>query len=118
MNEIYWITRLDGIQSVFAIIVMAALIAAVILFILSLDSDEEDKRRKLWKQLKVSICCLSVSILALVFIPSTKDALLIYGLGGSLDYIKGNDTAKKLPEKVVMALDRYLEELNKDKKEK
>lgn len=60
MNEIYWITRLDGIQSVFAIIVMAALIAAVILFILFLDSDEEDKRRKLWKQFKVSICCLSV----------------------------------------------------------
>lgn len=51
-------------------------------------------------------------------IPSTKDALLIYGLGGSLDYIKGNDTAKKLPEKAIMALDRYLEELNKDKKEK
>ena len=41
MNEIYWITRLDGIKSVFAIIVMAALIAAVILFILFLDSDEE-----------------------------------------------------------------------------
>ncbi|WP_270769419.1 hypothetical protein [Segatella buccae] len=118
MNEIYWITRLDSINNVFAIIVMAAFIAAVILFILFLDSDEEDKRRKLWKQLKVSICCLSVSILALVFIPSTKDALLIYGLGGSLDYIKGNDTAKKLPEKAVMALDRYLEELNKDEKEK
>lgn len=118
MNEIYWITRLDDVKSVFAIIVMAALVAAVILFVLFLDSDEEDKRRKLWKQFKVSLCCLSVSILALIFIPSTKDALLIYGLGGTIDYIKGNDTARKLPEKAVMALDKYLEELNKGNKEK
>lgn len=118
MNEIYWITRLDGIQAFFAICTILVIVAIVILFINILASDEEDKKTKSQKWLKVILCSLPFFILPLIFIPSTKDALLIYGLGGSLDYIKGNDTAKKLPEKAVMALDRYLEELNKDEKEK
>lgn len=118
MNEIYWITRLDGIQAFFAICTILAALAIVILFINILASDEEDEKTKSQKWLKVLLCSLPFFVLTLIFIPSTKDALLIYGLGGSLDYVKGNDTAKKLPEKAVMALDRYLEELNKDEKEK
>lgn len=115
MNEIYWITRLDGIQAFFAICTILVIMAIVILFIHKIESDDEDEKTKSQKWLKVLLCGLPFFVLPLMFIPSTKDALLIYGLGGSLDYIKGNDTAKKLPEKAVMALDRYLEELNKDK---
>lgn len=118
MNEIYWITRLDGIQAFFAICTILLIMAIVILFINILASDDEDQRAKSQKWLKKLFCSLPFFILTLIFIPSTKDALLIYGLGGSIDYIKGNDTAKKLPEKAVMALDKYLEELSKDKKEK
>ena len=118
MNEIYWITRLDGIQAFFAICTILVIFAIVILLINILMSNCEDEKNKSQKWLKKLFCSLPFFILPLIFIPSTKDALLIYGLGGSVDYIKGNDTAKKLPEKAVMALDRYLEELNKDKKEK
>lgn len=118
MNEIYWITRLDGIQAFFAICTILVIFAIVILLINILMSNCEDEKTTSQKWLKVLLCSLPFLILPLIFIPSTKDALLIYGLGGSLDYIKGNDTAKKLPEKAVMALDRYLEELNKDEKEK
>ena len=118
MNEIYWITRLDGIQAFFAICTILVVFAIIILFINILILNGEDEKTKSQKWLKKLFCSLPFFILPLIFIPSTKDALLIYGLGGSLDYIKGNDTAKKLPEKAVMALDRYLEELNKDEKEK
>lgn len=118
MNEIYWITRLDGIQAFFAICTILVIVAIVILFINILASDEEDEKNKSQKWLKKLFCSLPFFILPLIFIPSTKDALLIYGLGGSLDYVKGNDTAKKLPEKAVIALDKYLDELNKDEKEK
>ena len=118
MNEIYWITRLDGIQAFFAICTILVIAAIVILLINILILNDEDEKTKSQKWLKVLLCSLPFFVLPLIFIPSTKDALLIYGLGGSLDYIKGNDTAKRLPEKAVMALDRYLEELNKDKKEK
>lgn len=118
MNEIYWITRLDGIQAFFAICTILATLAIVILFINILVLNEEDEKTKSQKWLKKLFCSLPFFVLPLIFIPSTKDALLIYGLGGSLDYIKGNGTAKKLPEKAIIALNKYLDELNKDKNEK
>lgn len=43
---------------------------------------------------------------------------LIYGVGGTIDYLKDNETAKQLPDKVVIALDKYIDSLNEDKKEK
>ena len=47
-----------------------------------------------------------VSVLINLFIPTTNQALLIYGVGGTIDYIKSNDTAKQLPDKCIKALDK------------
>lgn len=52
-----------------------------------------------------------------LFIPTTNQALLIYGVGGTIDYIKSNDTSKQLPDKCVKALDKYLDNLTKEEKE-
>lgn len=53
-----------------------------------------------------------------LFIPTTNQALLIYGVGGTIDYIKSNGTAKQLPDKCVKALDKYLDNLTKDENQK
>lgn len=53
-----------------------------------------------------------------IFIPTTNEALLIYGVGGTIDYIKSNNTAKQLPDKCVKALDKWVENLNEDNKQK
>lgn len=63
-----------------------------------------------------------VALVLWVFCPTTKQGYMIYGLGNTIDYIKSNDTAKQLPDKVVLALDKFLEEEindtdNKDKKD-
>lgn len=58
-----------------------------------------------------------VSVFMNIFIPTTNEALLIYGVGGTIDYIKSNDTAKQLPDKCVKALDKYLDNLTKEEKE-
>ena len=55
-----------------------------------------------------------VSVFINTFIPTTNEALLIYGVGGTIDYIKSNDTAKQLPDKCVKALDKYLDNINKE----
>ena len=59
-----------------------------------------------------------VSVLMNIFIPTTNEALLIYGVGGTIDYIKSNDTAKQLPDKCVKALDKYLDNLTKEENQK
>lgn len=60
---------------------------------------------------------LFISFFINTFVPTTNEALLIYGVGGMIDYIKSNDTAKQLPNKCVKALDKYLDNLTKEEKQ-
>lgn len=48
----------------------------------------------------------------LSFVPTTKEAYIIYGVGGTIDFIRSDQTAKQLPHKVVV--DKYLEGLVSD----
>lgn len=63
---------------------------------------------------KRCVIAFFVSVFINFFIPTTNQALLIYGAGGTIDYIKSNGTAKQLPDKCVKALDKYLDNINKE----
>lgn len=52
------------------------------------------------------------------FIPSTKYLLIIYGVGGTIDYLKENKDANKIPDKCVKALDKYLDDVLTEDKDK
>jgi hypothetical protein len=85
------------------------------LFIASCDIYDKDKQKQIRKRAAI---CGSIGFLLLIaqaFVPTTRQALIIYGVGGTINYIKSNDTAKQLPEKAIMALDKYLESINEDK---
>lgn len=122
MNELYWITRLDAIRHFLLICAFApSLIALVILYLVSDPEDTDGSARDItitFKWIKRFICSIPLFLLLVVFIPSTKDGLLIYGLGETVNYIKANDTAKNLPDKAIKALDIYLDKLNEEKTEK
>lgn len=55
-----------------------------------------------------------IGLLGVVFVPTTKEAMLIYGLGSTIDYLKSSDKAKELQDKAVDALERYLDSLADD----
>ena len=133
MNEIYWITRLDGICAFLTLIAVFSVIATVVLFFIGLTKRSYaviyDEDSQTWKRyIETSKMCLYfakrcaiaffVSVFINAFIPTTNDALLIYGLGGTIDYIKSNDTSKQLPDKCVKALDKYLDNLTKEENQK
>ena len=133
MNEIYWITRLDVINVFLTLIAVFSVIAAVVLFFIGLikrsESDIYNEDSQTWEQhIETSKMCLyfgkrcavvfCVSIFINIFTPTTNEALLIYGVGGTIDYIKSNDTAKQLPDKCVKALDKYLDNLTKEENQK
>lgn len=42
--------------------------------------------------------------------------LLIFGIGGSIDYLKSNDVAKQLPDKCINAIDAWVSSLTTEKK--
>ena len=133
MNEIYWITRLDIICLFLTLIAVFSVIATVVLFFIGLikrsESDIYPKGSQTFEQhIETSKMCLysakrcavvfCVSVFMNTFIPTTNEALLIYGVGGTIDYIKSNDTAKQLPDKCVKALDKYLDNLTKEENKK
>ena len=133
MNEIYWITRLDVINVFLTLIAVFSVITTVVLFFTGLikrsDAKIYCKGSQTWEQhIETSKMCLyfakrcavvfCVSIFINIFTPTTNEALLIYGVGGTIDYIKSNDTAKQLPDKCVKALDKYLDNLTKEENQK
>ena len=69
-----------------------------------------------YKGFKALIVTFVVSTLLAILIPSKKELYLIYGLGTTIDYVQSNDKAKELPDKAIDALNKYLDELNKEDK--
>ena len=41
---------------------------------------------------------------------------MIIGIGGTIEYLKSNDTAKELPDKVIMAIDKLLDDTIEEEK--
>lgn len=125
MNEIYWITRFDSIYCLGIAMFWTSLIIFAILWIASIATDDytgkdcctEKQKRKLRKGANYSIVTFIIGLILWVFIPTQKEALLIYGVGGTIDYIKQNPTAKQLPNKCVNALDKWVDSWNIEKKD-
>ena len=122
MNEIYWITRLDAIcKFLTATAIVSFLIAMALIIFVCNRYEMDDESCDYKRYMKYSTVCILITIVSCVinvFIPTTNQALFIYGVGGTVDYIKSNDTAKQLPDKCVKALDKYLDNLTKEEKKK
>nr|DAW10758.1 MAG TPA: hypothetical protein [Caudoviricetes sp.]DAY73314.1 MAG TPA: hypothetical protein [Caudoviricetes sp.] len=107
MNEIYWITRLDAIQALLFVLSALSIIAVIVCFIRWVDKEIKNGKAK---HFVISIFVSLFLMIALVLTPSTKDAFMIWGVGGTIDYIKSNETAKQLPDKCIQALDKFVDE--------
>ena len=114
MSEIYWITRLDYLRVLLTgmAIILGIIVFSTGLFVVVDGKDEiimsAAKRRKI-------LLCSSVSFvvftLGATFTPSTKEMMLIWGLGNTVDYIQENETLKELPDKCVKALEAWADSL-------
>lgn len=136
MNEIYWITRLDGIKDlILTILVLSAiaLVVGIILYgskkdfmygLLKNGYTEESpnfKQQEFWAKksihvISVSAVFLFISILLQMFVPNTKEAFLIYGIGTTVDYLKSNEKITNLPDKCINAIDSWIESLDENNK--
>ena len=116
MKEIYWLQVIGNAGEITTCILIFATFASVLLtlgFVTYDAYDEEQKRQYelIKRSMKYAFITLFISAIGFVFIPSNKQMLAIYGIGGTIDYIKSNDKAKELPDKVVDALTKYLDEI-------
>lgn len=101
------------------IVALSVLVMLFLAFILVTNTLEGyDKPPICLKLLKLSAVSTLIGFLMCVFIPSTKSLLIIYGVGGTIDYVKENKVANKIPDKCIKALDKYLDDALKEDKDK
>lgn len=132
MSEIYWITRLDAICNFLTTIAVVCFLISVVTGIFAMcnkfeadDYEEGGKYYNCYMQrfkmflsyFKRFIFVIIIACLINFFIPTTNEALMVYGIGGTIDYIKSNETAKQLPDKCIKALDKWVDNLNEEKQE-
>lgn len=112
MAELYWITRLDAINGfIIALIVISILLIliGIVGWIVYYGDDKLILSR--WRRTAIIcfIICMFFAILK-VLVPTTKEALIIYGAGGIIEYVQSNETVKELPDKTAQCLDKLLDE--------
>lgn len=133
MNEIYWITRLNAICNFLTAITVVSFLtsAFTVIFVVCnrIEANNYKEGSENWNYymqrfkmllsyFKRFIFVAIVACFINLFIPTTNQALLIYGVGGTIDYIKSDDTAKQLPDKYIKVLDKLVDSLNEDNKQK
>lgn len=124
MNEIYWLTRLTAINNVFLAFLILGIIFSFIFTVVYLvnrfDTEDQELIQFTAKCLKWLYPLTIFISLIYVTIPTTKDAFIIYGIGGTIDYIKQDSIATQIPHKVIVAIDKYIDTMDnpEDKSEK
>lgn len=127
MNEIYWITRLDLISGWLTAAAAISGVVLVVAFIVMLicdnvasagayESEREESKKLLtaWKPYRNTSLALFLFFLPIAILtPNTKDAMLIYGIGTTIDYVKQNNTLQQIPDKCINALDAWVDSLTK-----
>lgn len=127
-GKMYWFTRLSAITTalktilvVSGILAGAALIFWVIVYLSDpeyISGGEESKIRFLKigsKTLWISIIVFVIGLIGRTFTPTTSEALVIYGVGESVEYLQNNKDAVQIPDKALQALNKYLDEAIGDK---
>lgn len=126
MVELYWITRIAMLSDIGTIILaVTSTVGIIIGFLFSvglLNADNRYDKEEFYnsmlyqavkKYFKHWFIAFIIGFFLVEFAPTKKELLTIYGLGGTIDYIKSNDKAKELPDKVVDALTRYIDSIEK-----
>lgn len=116
MSELYWLNvlgNLNGFCRFFMVLSIIAFVVCVIFYFVSKDEDFGFPlaRKYIVKFIRFTLLpILIISTIGNTFIPDAKTLYVIYGVGGTLDYLKENKTAKQIPDKAILALDKYLNE--------
>lgn len=104
MSALYWITVLGNLNGIGFFL---TIVGCACIFISLLIKDVFDS----WRKMFVTSCSLvGLGLLILTFIPTTRELYVIYGVGGTTDYLKENSTAKQLPDKYIKVLNKWADE--------
>lgn len=122
MSTLYWINVLGNFYELCMIIFVISALLGITFFLATIFHEGDIKSdlskvgyKRFVKVRNTNCIVLIISTLVLVFLPTKNQLYIIYGVGGTLDYLKENPTAKELPDKCIKALDTWVDNLNKER---
>ena len=125
MGLIYLLLMLDSITKFFITIGAFSIIIWAATAILSIVgesckdnkySDWDDKSVTLVKGIRNTMLKIWIPFLTLgLFLPNSKQAAIIFSAGQTIEYVKGNEKIKELPDKAVLCLDKIISEYLEEK---
>ena len=126
-EKIYWLTRLDVIENFCTTLVVVGSIfiaaRAVYQFIMHVEGDDNPALK--WYKHLFFWPIYIAAILGLVFIPTQKEAVVIFAGGKTIDFIESDSSIQKIPHQTTEMISKFMEneilemdkELEKNKKE-
>lgn len=121
MSTLYWINVLGNLNDVCMIIFEISVLFGITFFLVTIFHKDDIKAdlskvgyKRFVKVRNTNYIVLIISTLVLVFLPTKSQLYIIYGVGGTIDYLKDNPTAKELPDKCIKALDTWVDNFNKE----
>lgn len=106
MEEMYWITRLNGIIIFLIIIGVLAIVSGIACFSPNKDNKKYPKEDKIIRRFGIISFIISfICLIGVIFIPTENQMYKIIGIGGTYDYIKNNDNIKQIPDNTIKALE-------------
>lgn len=113
MNELYWITRVGALDNFFCMLWGLGLLLFVVLLLYIPLFKTSIPPRWIHRWVTRLAIIISIGIVGDIITPTKEEMLVIYGIGGTMDYLKSSDKAKQLPDKCVDALIRYVDAIEK-----
>ena len=113
-TQLYWLTRLDSINSFFGVSVFIS-ICIILLYIIIKGVEYGDNeghvdftKRYGWI-LKSSVIIGIMGIVGAIFVPTKNDMLLIYAGGKTMDYVQSDTSIAKIPYQTTKIISDYLD---------
>lgn len=121
MSTLYWINVLGNFYELCILIFVISALLGIVFILVTVFHEDDIKAdlskvgyKRFVKVRNTNCIVFIISTLALVFLPTRNQLYIICGVGGTLDYLKENPTAKELPDKCIKALDTWVDNLNKE----
>ena len=109
MEKLFYFSNvLDGLNTLFVVLMILAGISAVAFLIFAISEYDEDDVKKYVKATIASVVVFFVSILGIIFVPDKKTYLLMKG-GKAVDVaIENNEEIRDIPENTLNLLNEYI----------
>ena len=116
--SMYWIYVIGRLGILFIFITIIAALAVIfggIYYLIEKSSFENETLKRVGKIIKSSSIIFIVSLVIAVFTPSSEQMIKIYIVDNVVEYVEGNNNVKELPDKVVEACNKLLDDYIADK---